>query len=385
MPSIEEVEDFSDPDDLPLEDVAPPPPSRLAPAPSSAAPRLPMGMGRPSFSLPADFKNPAMPFSLPTVEKEVYKSWTTLYPIYIDAKRPMKSGFRRIPKKSALKWPMAEHMAEATARLGFKVVLEPTKSHPKDWENPGRVRVMMFDAEGKPVQSAYKDKKTLLLFLSTVLAPSQPTAPTPTPENPHPLPSIHLRLPGNSPAISNGILENALKGGGMGGMLGNMLGGLGGGGGDAEEEKVEPVKKKDPVKVLKPKKVHKRGSTGEGNTYWNGSGASGREIKLYRTDVEAAAAYAGGLLVAVALLVWETDSDYVRFHAYQSSLLCIAILAYHFVLHFILWSWMQWFLVLGDVVVLGLMALTAWRDTDSLARYHLPVIGELAERWVEEE
>ena len=77
----------------------------------------------------------------------------------------------------------------------------------------------------------------------------------------------------------------------------------------------------------------------------------------WRLDYEACLAYlllppAGGVL----LLVLEHQSDYVRFHAWQSSLL----FAFSFVLHVIFsWSgWISWFLFAGDV---GLIFLLTWR------------------------
>ena len=50
----------------------------------------------------------------------------------------------------ALQWPLAEQMAKACRMLGLDVVFEPSKTHPKDWDNPGRVKVQLKDAEGRP-------------------------------------------------------------------------------------------------------------------------------------------------------------------------------------------------------------------------------------------
>lgn len=52
------------------------------------------------------------------------RSWITLYPIYIDAKRPNTAGMRRVPKSKALPWPIAESMAKACATFGLQVVFE---------------------------------------------------------------------------------------------------------------------------------------------------------------------------------------------------------------------------------------------------------------------
>lgn len=39
--------------------------------------------------------------------------------------------------------PLAREIVDAVAVLGFKPVFEPAKCHPKDWSNPGRVRVLL--------------------------------------------------------------------------------------------------------------------------------------------------------------------------------------------------------------------------------------------------
>lgn len=64
-----------------------------------------------------------------------------MYPIYIDAKRAYGTGERRIARQKAVWWPLSRDIAEAAARLGLGVWHEGQKAHPRDWENPGRVRV----------------------------------------------------------------------------------------------------------------------------------------------------------------------------------------------------------------------------------------------------
>ena len=67
--------------------------------------------------------------------------WTCIYPIYIDAKRPYGTGERRVARQKSVWWPLSRDIAEAASRLGLGVLHEGQKSHPRDWENPGRVRV----------------------------------------------------------------------------------------------------------------------------------------------------------------------------------------------------------------------------------------------------
>ncbi|KAJ9223159.1 hypothetical protein DTO169C6_4419 [Paecilomyces variotii] len=103
-----------------------------------------------------------------------------------------------------------------------------------------------------------------------------------------------------------------------------------------------------------------------------------------RLDYEAMLAYlllppAGG----VFLLLFEHKSDYVRFHAWQSSLLFTAI----FILHLIFaWSsFISWLMFIGDIVLIGFLAMHAYRDVDSLEHYEFPFFGRFANSFVDDE
>ena len=50
--------------------------------------------------------------------------WTVIYPIFLDAKRPKKTGQRRVGKEHAVEWPLAREMAFICGQLGFKTHLE---------------------------------------------------------------------------------------------------------------------------------------------------------------------------------------------------------------------------------------------------------------------
>ncbi|KAM0796009.1 hypothetical protein BDR22DRAFT_938400 [Usnea florida] len=103
-----------------------------------------------------------------------------------------------------------------------------------------------------------------------------------------------------------------------------------------------------------------------------------------RLDYEAMLAYillppAGG----VFLLVVEHKSDYVRFHAWQSSLLFASI----FILHLI-FSWssiLSWMLFVVDIGLIGFLAMHAYRDADGLDRFEVPFFGGLASSFVDSE
>jgi len=103
-----------------------------------------------------------------------------------------------------------------------------------------------------------------------------------------------------------------------------------------------------------------------------------------RLDYEACLAYlllppAGGVL----LLVMEHKSDYVRFHAWQSSLLFTAV----FVLHLI-FSWstvLSWIIFVGDLGLIGYLTMRAYRDADTLDRCEVPFFGQLASSILDDE
>ncbi|CAG7847105.1 SubName: Full=Uncharacterized protein {ECO:0000313/EMBL:CCA69110.1} [Serendipita indica DSM 11827] len=107
-----------------------------------------------------------------------------------------------------------------------------------------------------------------------------------------------------------------------------------------------------------------------------------------RVDVEAALAYLLGPVSALVLLILETTNDYVRFHAYQSALLTTPLLLIRLLALLIgFWSFLQTLLTLALVGCSVGMAFQAYRDANSggLARFRLPYIGELADRWVGDE
>ncbi|KAI1260581.1 hypothetical protein F5Y18DRAFT_405072 [Xylariaceae sp. FL1019] len=130
---------------------------------------------------------------------------------------------------------------------------------------------------------------------------------------------------------------------------------------------------------------------GSGGGYAQGSGGlaiGGREefdtTLGLRLDYEAVLAYvAFPPLGAIVLLILERGSDYVRFHAWQSSLVFTVI----FILHLIFsWStFLSWVIALGDIALIAFLALRAYRDADTLDRFEVPVFGQIANRFVDEE
>ncbi|RMZ75227.1 hypothetical protein DV737_g5406, partial [Chaetothyriales sp. CBS 132003] len=103
-----------------------------------------------------------------------------------------------------------------------------------------------------------------------------------------------------------------------------------------------------------------------------------------RMDFEAMLAYlalppVGG----VALLILEHNSDYVRFHAWQSSMLFSAL----FLLHLVL-SWsrvLSWLLFGIDVCLIVFLSIHAYRDVETLDHFEIPFFGRLANSFVDSE
>ncbi|KAG6013818.1 hypothetical protein E4U54_006282 [Claviceps lovelessii] len=103
-----------------------------------------------------------------------------------------------------------------------------------------------------------------------------------------------------------------------------------------------------------------------------------------RLDYEACFAYlALPPLGSVILLILERNSDYVRFHAWQSALLFTTILVFHV---FLSWSpFLSWVFFIGDIALIALLTLRAYRDAEVLDRYEVPFFGKIASRILNDE
>jgi len=142
---IEEVSDSdSDPSDMDPSDFDPVQFANTLIRPSD----IPPPSGSPSQQLRSQF---AAPTSSSPADTDRYKHYQCLYPVYFDAARTRAQG-RRVGKELAVANPLAREMVDAVQALGLSVVFEPGKTHPKDWSNPGRVRVLV--KEGGRVKNA---------------------------------------------------------------------------------------------------------------------------------------------------------------------------------------------------------------------------------------
>ncbi|KAG2184643.1 hypothetical protein INT43_000556 [Umbelopsis isabellina] len=103
-----------------------------------------------------------------------------------------------------------------------------------------------------------------------------------------------------------------------------------------------------------------------------------------RVDIEAALTYVLGPITGVAFLILETQNDYVRFHAWQSSLVFASMMALHFIIMFIS-SILSWMLFACDILLIAWLSYRAYLDGASLERYEVPYFGALAAEWVDTE
>ncbi|KAL9601516.1 MAG: hypothetical protein Q9219_002468 [cf. Caloplaca sp. 3 TL-2023] len=139
-PRIEEVSDTdSDPS---IDDPTTYAPSLIRPSqipsPTSSSRQPPAEYLRPQFQQPYTT----------TKDASAHKHYQCIYPLYFDASRTRAQG-RRVGKELAVANPLARTIVDAVAELGLRTVFEPSKMHPRDWGNPGRVRVLLKEGEGE--------------------------------------------------------------------------------------------------------------------------------------------------------------------------------------------------------------------------------------------
>lgn len=95
------------------------------------------------------------------------KQFQILYPCYFDKNRSCHQG-RRVPLHLAVENPLAKSVSDAVRSLGLISIFESEKTHPQDFSNPGRVRVLL-KSEGKLFSTEFKNKRYLLKRISEYL------------------------------------------------------------------------------------------------------------------------------------------------------------------------------------------------------------------------
>ncbi|KAF2756951.1 signal recognition particle, SRP19 subunit [Pseudovirgaria hyperparasitica] len=255
---VEEVSD-SDPDEMDIADFDPRgailQPASL-PNPSSSSLSSGPSFAQPPMQAQAQFRPDA---AREAEQAARSKNWQCIYPVYFDASRTRAEG-RRVGKNRAVQNPLARELIDAlqVQAPGLEIVFEPGKIHPKDWANPGRVRVCVKQ-EGKSVVRGVQNKHHLYNLISDylLLHPTEPETPLrlriqglPAPKGAPPPPAVprgwkmNTILPLHSPAVTGGgISENFLKD-----MMAEMQGEAPGSGNASGSEAPAGKKKKDKKK-----------------------------------------------------------------------------------------------------------------------------------------
>ncbi|GLI72113.1 signal recognition particle subunit [Penicillium ochrochloron] len=221
---------------------------------------------------------PQMAQQMPEPQREIPRHFQCIYPIYFDKTRSRAEG-RKVGSELAVENPLARDIMDAVQMVGLQAGLEPEKLHPKDWANPGRVRVHLKNEDGRLLNPKIKNKHHLYILVAQYLKahPTNEQSPyrlrirgLPMPEKLPAAPpaprgwKIGKILPIHSPAYSGGgVSDNPFKEAmaemqsmqGMPGMpsipgmegLAGMMSGMGGepsGAGAVEKKKKDKKKGK---------------------------------------------------------------------------------------------------------------------------------------------
>ncbi|KAK0652072.1 signal recognition particle, SRP19 subunit [Cercophora newfieldiana] len=188
-----------------------------------------------------------------TTDDSAYRAYQCIYPVYFDATRTRAEG-RRVASHLAVRNPLAAEIVAACASLRLPAVYEAGKLHPKDWANPGRVRVSLKEPS---VAARIKNKHHLYLLIAKhlrehpvtedgpalrMIVRGAPPPPQVEDGKPWPRPAVPRGwkmgelLPYYSPAMTGGgvsenFLKDMMKEMGGGGDMASMLAAAAGGGG----------------------------------------------------------------------------------------------------------------------------------------------------------
>lgn len=177
-----------------------------------------------SSGMPQEMLQPQAPGMNNSAEREKSKHYQCLYPVYFDKSRTRAEG-RRVGAEHAVENPLAREIADAAASLNLRVVFEPDKLHPKDWSNPGRLRVLIKQ-DGKQLHNNINNKHHLYIQIAQYLQahPANKTTPFRLPIRGIPMPKelpepavpagwkMNKILPLHSPALTGGgVSENFLQ------------------------------------------------------------------------------------------------------------------------------------------------------------------------------
>lgn len=104
-----------------------------------------------------------------------------------------------------------------------------------------------------------------------------------------------------------------------------------------------------------------------------------------RADAEAALTYILGCFSGLFFLMFETKNDYVRFNAWQSTLVGTGFFLLQAIFGIAGVSFMVWLLIIFQLIVIVFLAFMAYQRATSLERFKLPLIGVVASNWTDSE
>ncbi|KAG8629796.1 hypothetical protein KVT40_001415 [Elsinoe batatas] len=163
--------------------------------------------------------------------REKTKHYQCLYPVYFDSTRSKSQG-RRVPSSLAVPNPLARSIIDALQSPsimipGSQIVFEPGKIHPKDWANPGRIRILLREDGRDKTNGRVTNKEDLMRKIGKWLVEHPTTEEDPlklqirgvsVPEDGVPKPAVPRGwrmggiLPLHSPALSGGgVNEDMFK------------------------------------------------------------------------------------------------------------------------------------------------------------------------------
>lgn len=119
-------------------------------------------------------------------EKREFKSYQTIYPCYFDINRSHQSG-RRVSKELAVSNPLAKTIADPCRFLRIPVLLELDKSHPQDFGNPGRVK-LLIKKDGQQVDELINNKRQVMNSIAKYLKQHPTTLESIGLKSGHPIP-----------------------------------------------------------------------------------------------------------------------------------------------------------------------------------------------------
>ena len=111
-----------------------------------------------------------------TITSEDVKRWNIIYPAFLDKGKTCAEG-RRVPKEIAIENPDLYQIGSACLHLGYsRVVLELRKTYPRDFSNPGRLRVKIDNEKGEPIVPEITNMRKLLVAVAKAIPELPPPA-----------------------------------------------------------------------------------------------------------------------------------------------------------------------------------------------------------------